>query len=513
MNQCTYLVFNIEKYNLIYIIIAKIISMSRYKKLKNYDILHTMTIQARTKMFMAFSVIFFISLPIIVLYTQGYRVDLDQRKLVKTGGIDLEIKTADTKMYFNGKLKKQTNIVFNNVVFRNILPGNYDILIEKDGYQSWHKNIQVTGGRVTQISSIKLFPQNPTRIVVENKLNTANISQDAKYALVYKQATENNPENLSLITLRDSSTKPVLIMPKNEKIEKTEWSFDSKNFYILTNGSSGKKIYTGTVNNPEELQNWTNFLRINYPASYYASTKIIPTSSPKVLLFALQDANGTFTIASINLDQKTIKAGVVKNALTFTIANEEIFHLDKSGLLKKTNASTGNTTELTNTAISKLVAKNLHITVSNDQKSATIINSGDLFLWKESKPLEKIANSIIGVSFSHNNKILAFWDQNIITVYWLEKIEKPPQRVEGNKEIISEFSNIENVLWISKEGSHIAIKTSDNVVLTEIDSRFTRNSTVYTNLSSGTQLLNVDINKDIIYVLLTRQWLMAVKFN
>lgn len=89
----------------------------------------------------------------IVLLASGYKFDSIKKAFVQTGSIYINSNPKDVKIYLNGKLKA-TKTPFK---LSYLLPGNYEIKIEKEGFESWQKNLMVKPGLVTSESEVILF--------------------------------------------------------------------------------------------------------------------------------------------------------------------------------------------------------------------------------------------------------------------------------------------------------------------------------------------------------------------
>lgn len=106
-------------------------------------------------------VLFLLITPILVLYARGFKVDWTNRSLVKTGALVIETEPENAQIYLNDEkydAETPTNIRF-------LMPDDYIVRIEKEGYQSWTKRLSVRSQLVTWANSnrefIALFVKNP----------------------------------------------------------------------------------------------------------------------------------------------------------------------------------------------------------------------------------------------------------------------------------------------------------------------------------------------------------------
>ncbi|PKL17093.1 MAG: hypothetical protein CVV49_12835 [Spirochaetae bacterium HGW-Spirochaetae-5] len=86
--------------------------------------------------------VFLIVIPVIILYSFGYRMSSDF-KLVKTGGIFISNNESGASVLLNGKLKKSSGILDKNMLVQNVKPGNYTVKVEKEGFRQWVKYVKI----------------------------------------------------------------------------------------------------------------------------------------------------------------------------------------------------------------------------------------------------------------------------------------------------------------------------------------------------------------------------------
>lgn len=128
------------------------------------------------------SFVFFATL--IVLKAHGYQLNWKNWQIIKTGMIVLNGQPKDVNIRVNQKFLAN----FPEQI-SNLTPDNYNIVISKNDYQSWQKNIMVEPGQAEVYENIVLFLQKPIdKAVPENILpekiltEYQNRSQDLKVA-------------------------------------------------------------------------------------------------------------------------------------------------------------------------------------------------------------------------------------------------------------------------------------------------------------------------------------------
>jgi hypothetical protein len=108
--------------------------------------------RARQTTFLIFFCLFLIIAPIVVLYTAGYRVNLDKMSFVKTGVLAVSSEPKDAIISVDEKKLGETN-----AVVKNIMPEEHIVRLEKDGYWPWEKKLEVEANTTTFVEKAELF--------------------------------------------------------------------------------------------------------------------------------------------------------------------------------------------------------------------------------------------------------------------------------------------------------------------------------------------------------------------
>lgn len=161
----------------------------------------------------------------LVLLASGYKLDWTHKKFFQTGSIYLNSNPKDVKVYLNGKLKA----VKTPFKLGYQLPGEYEIRIEKEGYQNWQKNLTVKAGLVANEDQVILFynhSQESEFGEVEGVLGMK-INQ-AKNEIIYWTKKEIYRQKT------DASEAKKIITLNNAKIEAVDAGFSFERILIKT---------------------------------------------------------------------------------------------------------------------------------------------------------------------------------------------------------------------------------------------------------------------------------------
>jgi hypothetical protein len=103
----------------------------------------------RFLIFLVFILIFIVLIPVLVLYSIGYRLDKGL-ELTPTGGIYIYHPQSGMSVSVKGDAPQTTSFFSRNVLFQNLKPGTYEIDAWKTGYSYWKKNITVKEEQVAE---------------------------------------------------------------------------------------------------------------------------------------------------------------------------------------------------------------------------------------------------------------------------------------------------------------------------------------------------------------------------
>jgi len=115
-----------------------------------------MTKKARRTIFYVFLGVFIILVPMIIFYALGYAFDFAKRTVSATGGIYLKSLPSGANIYLNGKPAGKTS-----KFIRRLAPKIYNIILTKEDYYPWEKNLTVEPELVAKAENILLIPSNP----------------------------------------------------------------------------------------------------------------------------------------------------------------------------------------------------------------------------------------------------------------------------------------------------------------------------------------------------------------
>lgn len=104
-------------------------------------------------------VLFFIVAPYIIIYSLGYRIDFEQKKIIATGGIYVKALPTGADIIIDSKITNKTSLLSPTVFAQNLLPKQHSVLIKKDGYFSYQKTLDIKEKEVARLERVILFKE------------------------------------------------------------------------------------------------------------------------------------------------------------------------------------------------------------------------------------------------------------------------------------------------------------------------------------------------------------------
>ncbi len=128
-----------------------------------------MSYAKRQRFFLVLAVIFAITLPAIIFYTTGYRLNLadTENRIVTTGGMYITTSNTDVEVYLDEEPVRRPRLFRSAYYIQNIEAGMHRVVVQKDGLHTWVKQLPVDPYIVIEAASFNM-PLTPTvRLIPE----------------------------------------------------------------------------------------------------------------------------------------------------------------------------------------------------------------------------------------------------------------------------------------------------------------------------------------------------------
>lgn len=403
----------------------------------------------------AFTVIllFVILTPLLILYTAGYRYDLSQKKIIRTGVLTIDSQPRGATIILNGKtLKKKTQ-----TVIKNLKPQEHQVEIKKEGYYSWQKKLAVLPNQATFTNRVALFKKNSPSLFLPDDVSYWQISPNKSF-LAYLVPLA--PNNFSLVLKRPSNGEEINRFSLRE-ISGVTFTFSLNDNYLFVSQKKSDKnnyqiIFLGEQSEPLNLEDIS-------PLDF-TSIKESPTFKKQI--YGL--SNGSLYV--IDLEKKTARLLFKDEVEDFLLTENNLYYISRkssSVLLKKAGINGESSLEL------------LTLNV-NSQYSIEKNSNGILALLDEknhrlslveptretSLKLKQLDPRVSGFQWSPDQKKLLFFNDFEL---WVLNLETEEQEL-----LIRSSEEIQSVQWYP-DMSWILFQQANKIKAIELDGRGKRN--------------------------------------
>ncbi|HUW71612.1 MAG TPA: hypothetical protein VMV66_00225 [Candidatus Humimicrobiaceae bacterium] len=389
-----------------------------------------MSKKTRTILFLACLFLFFLTAPLIILYSQGYRFDLNPPvggiKLTQTGGFGLKAEPKQVEIYIDGKLAKKTDFLFGSALVENLLPKRYKIEVKKEGYLTWEKNLEIKEKEVVEIKNIILFPENIDFVILNKGVEGFWFSPDEKKTIFLETEEGREDWALKLYNLERNI--------KSHLISEADINQSGANLLNLEFSEDSKEIYLGVE-----------------------TAEASPDSAKK-------DQEKTFTLKLDEVPPRLAEKEVIpspENILTSREYNQDVYYLDNTGYVFKNDLRINETP----------------FPVKPEAEYALEIFSDFIFLvaedqalyWfsQETKSFEIFFDKIKDLKISPDKKKLAFFSSSEV---WILFLRDEGVKKTGEKLFLVRLSEkIGDVFWLNSD--YLVLNSGNNLKIVEIDDR------------------------------------------
>jgi len=445
-----------------------------------------MTPRKRKIYFWAAAAIFALGTPLLILYSSGWRADFKNFALIKTGGIFIDTFPKGVKIYIDNKPKKETStgIFSQGALVSGLRQDEHMVMVKKDGFRDWAKKLAVSANLVTEARNIFLAPNDIKKETTAEGVNDFAFSDSqtrlayaAKDAIYISQFPFEKFEQIALE--KNEHPGKIFFMGDDHLLVETLLSNKLKKY--LYDAGAGEMIPL-----KEDIE------------EQYLKARYLPDE--KIRLAALSNQNVLYNIDISSQNEPNIIAKDVSNFEIF--GSMLIYATTQPTIVYEKNLATNETEQLIKTPLDGEIELGSKILRSRDGNRALIDDKRTLYIYNhETQTFDRLADSIVGVSFSPDGKKLIYQNANEIYAYYLKDIKIQPYRVRGDKELITRFSKpIVNIEWFAYDNEHVLFTVDKMLKLTELDGRDQRNTYDITGVENPSRLV-YNSSDDYIYFL------------
>ncbi|MFH0955739.1 MAG: hypothetical protein V1801_00780 [Candidatus Falkowbacteria bacterium] len=406
-----------------------------------------MTLKVRRILSLIFIILFISIAPAIILYAAGYRLGKNGFSIQRTGMFIIDSKPRGARIFIDGEpqetwsssMLNKKNYITAPAKIKNLLPGEYNLKLELDGYWSWQKKLTINPGASTFAENIYLFKNElPIQIAPVN-IESIHLSLNKNQVVILSS------DLITFLNLSDES----------EQTNK-QTNLDGKN--IFWSEDQNKVIIDNYLYNLADISFLIDLKKLT-PNSYNYKW------NGNTLNY--QDENSIYRLESSNLPKKIISDKIcedylLKNNYLYLIVkseqaiNLEVVDVATSQSLKNINLPAAQDYSFVNTE------QNLLNIYDNGHKILYLIDPTSAY-----QPLVEIINNVKTTTWINSSNLLYTNDFEI----WLYNLETK------NKTLITRISDTIGNAILHPSKDYIIYSTEQSINAIELDEREKRNST------------------------------------
>jgi hypothetical protein len=448
----------------------------------------------RSIFFWTLCVLFLITGPAIILHSQGYRFDFHRGIFVYSGTITFKANPQSFSVSINGQPNesKQLNRINNSYNVTSLLPGDYEIKLDRDGFQGWSKKTDVHSGLASEFWNILLVRNSYERTGYDTEgAEKFYVSPKSDY-IAYEKKSGNNLE-INLFNIGNEKNENTYNFSgfsfiDEARDENIEWSPDQSYLSVPAqkNTDDNSREYNYFIidvanNSSLNLNDFLNLSNIN---------NVRWDPKEKGYFFFL---NGN-SLYRANTKDSADTAKISDNVSSFDLSKTDLYFVkNPNNLVYKTSADgksepvqeTNGFPDENNNEIRRIITyDDSRIALIDRQKNLYIYNKGEHDTY-----YRKLGEGVEGVHFSDDGKKVLFWTKNEISAYFARDWQVQPVRSENDLTNITRYSDeIRNVQWF-KDYEHIIFSTGKYVKIIELDPRDHRNCMDILNTATETPFI------------------------
>lgn len=197
-----------------------------------------------------FFLVFIVAAPAIIVSTAGYRYNFVKGRLERTGVMFISTKPSNAKIFLNGKEEKSET----PTRIRRLLPGKYEVRIEKEGYHPWVRTVEVRSRETSFLNNLALFRQGVPELALELPIRDMHLSEDGRYAALLSE--QESVTEVHLVDLKSGETHlPYRTENASGADVALAWSKDSERLLIQRTGQNGTDFLIWNEDLPDEVLN------------------------------------------------------------------------------------------------------------------------------------------------------------------------------------------------------------------------------------------------------------------
>ncbi|MCH7828392.1 hypothetical protein IH982_00775 [Patescibacteria group bacterium] len=425
-----------------------------------------MTKRQRTLLFLLLLGLFLILAPSLTLYSQGYRIDIQQKRITQTGAFYFKIAPARADIIVDGTHIKRTDFLFGSALTKNFFPGSYFLEITKEGYHSWQKILDIKEQQVTEAKNILLFKKNPAFQKLADKVERFWVSPNKQYALLLQREPKTSWQ-LNLLNLETGGKESLMVgASSKDEIVDIQWAKDSRRF--LLHSTRGEQLVSEIHNVSANQPCFKAPCSLEYLNQGIGNIQFSPATLNQVLFTRFLNTTKALFMAQYREQKSAVP--IANNVVAFTSHSTYVFWLDNDGTLWQKNLD----------ADSEAQVFQESVFTPKRETTYELLIAGDAILIKEDTALflhersvserREVLSPVLEIAVGPGGAKVALRNQSELWVLFLKEETEQPQHQAGELVLLTRFSEPPQQLsWI--DSSYLLFSLGETIRGAEIDTR------------------------------------------
>ena len=422
------------------------------------------------KLLLGLSILLFIGVsPLVVLYALGYRINNLITNPLPVGVLITESIPTRASLTINGQPAGHTP-----QSVTNLPPGGIDLTVAHDGYQPWHKHLNIQSGQVTEARDIRLFPSAQSLTNLQSNTHTFSLSPHRQLIAALTQ-----DKQLFVIDTEGIAVVNPIMFPSLP--DSLLWSPDSGSILVMAAGQASLISLTDPAVRPVRLPQLDQARQLAWDQRIPGRLYMV-SSHQELIAYSVSNQSSQLIASDI---------------ISFATSSRFLFLIDNDNQLQIRNLQ-GNLVDSpllkTDKTIQQLhVTPGGHIAVQFTDRSVSILT--DL------GALIPVAETVTKLSWSPDEQMLLVQHDDtslhIMNVYD-ERISYIPLL---DLHLVTRLSRpIRNPQWFAG-GRHLIYQVDDEIMITEIDTRDQPLTYLVDTTNLGDANITVGAQGDIVFYL------------
>ncbi|MDP2641038.1 MAG: hypothetical protein Q8P39_00645 [Candidatus Yanofskybacteria bacterium] len=417
----------------------------------------------RTILFFVLAVLFLLIAPSLALYSQGYRFDWNQRKVTQTGAFFFKVSPTRVSIFIDGEPISGTDFFFGTTLTRNFLPGPYHIRLEKEGYISWERTLEIQENAVTEAKNVILFPADLKFQALQEGIEKMWPSASGS-KIVFLEQTSQGALQLSLLD-RSTNRKTVLTAPLSRSSEILHVLFDPQEERVLFQ-----------VAGQEQINTFIHHISASATLCGQRACSLSLAVAPKEVVFS-SSPNRVLVLRNLGTIQILQETDYTTgrdlaywgtHVAAFTVSGQNLLWLEREGTMWSVNLGPQASPQMMQTA--KFPVRQETSYILSAEAGRIFLREAEKAYLIKNQEFQEIGNGVRDMRVSPDGRKLLLSNNSEIWILMLQDDDSQPRKREGDRIFITRLSEpISLPLWITS--SHLIFSVGNTIKIAETDDR------------------------------------------